>query len=411
MTSDMTPSQRLRALIEEASEGLPENLELWLERARAQLVRHYGDPDHPEVKRFVGSLVPNVAHSEVTIASGEFTQAQLESLRVGVAQLEVLAEELETHDVGQVGQTEGVNPSPGVEEAANQQSDERVVWVVHGRNLAARDGIFTFLRALGLKPLEWDQAVGLTGKGAPYVGEVLDRAFDSARAVVVLMTPDEVAYLRQEFASGAQDPETEPASQARPNVLFEAGMALGRHPERTVIVEMGHVRPFSDVAGRHVVRLDGSTESRKALAQRIRSAGVAVDMTGSDWLSAGDLSPPAEPGGGYALGKRVPAKEQVKAVRLDARYHSRSRGGRLEIINRGTRPVHNVDIDVPEEAGPSFSVMTHDLPIDVLPPGKSVFLVTSRSMGPGRDHFVITITGQTDDGMDVSEEAFVSVLS
>lgn len=404
----MTPSQRLRDLIEEASGGLPENLELWRERARAQLVRHYGDPDHPEVKRFVGSLVPNLVHSEATVASGEFAQAQFESLQVGVAQLEVLAEELETH--GAIHH-EGVNPSPGDQEAPDSQPDERVVWVVHGRNLAARDGMFTFLRALGLKPLEWDQAVGLTGKGAPYVGEVLDRAFDSARAVVVLMTPDEVAYLRQDLASGAHDPETEPASQARPNVLFEAGMALGRHPERTVIVEMGHVRPFSDVAGRHVVRLDGSSESRKALAQRIQSAGVAVDMTGSDWLSAGDLSPPAEPGGGYALGKRVPAQDQVKAVRLDARYHSRSRGGRLEIINRGTRPVYNVDIDVPEEAGPSFSVMTHDLPINVLPPGKSVFLVTSRSIGPGRDHFVITITGQTDDGMDVSEEAFVSLLS
>ncbi|WP_290471296.1 hypothetical protein [Leifsonia sp. 71-9] len=39
------------------------------------------------------------------------------------------------------------------------------VFVVHGRNAAARDSMFTFLRSLGLKPIEWDQAIALTGKG------------------------------------------------------------------------------------------------------------------------------------------------------------------------------------------------------------------------------------------------------
>src|SRR5690606_31603713 len=170
--------------------------------------------------------------------------------------------------------------------------------------------------------------------------------FDNAAVVVVLMTPDEIAYLRREFAAHEQDPETQPAPQARPNVLFEAGMALGRHPDRTIIVEMGSVRPFSDIAGRHLVRLDGSPQSRKALAQRLQTSGAAVDMTGSDWLTAGDLSSPDEPGGGHPLGKRVPPQDQMRRVRLDARYHSRGSGGRLEIINRGTRPIYNVDIDI-----------------------------------------------------------------
>jgi hypothetical protein len=36
------------------------------------------------------------------------------------------------------------------------------VFVVHGRDIAARDAVFAFLRSLALKPLEWTQALKLT---------------------------------------------------------------------------------------------------------------------------------------------------------------------------------------------------------------------------------------------------------
>jgi predicted nucleotide-binding protein len=99
-------------------------------------------------------------------------------------------------------------------------ADPRTVWVVHGRNMDARQAVFTFLRSLNLQPLEWSQAVRATGSGAPYIGEVRDKAFEVAQAVVVLFTPDEIAYLRGEYASGMDDDQTRPAAQARPNVLF-----------------------------------------------------------------------------------------------------------------------------------------------------------------------------------------------
>ena len=97
---------------------------------------------------------------------------------------------------------------------------------------------------------------------------MLDSAFDAAQAVVVLMTPDEIAYLRDEYSSDESDPEREPGAQARPNVLFEAGMAMGRHPKRTVLAELGAMRPFSDIAGRHILRITDEPERRKELAQR-----------------------------------------------------------------------------------------------------------------------------------------------
>ena len=77
--------------------------------------------------------------------------------------------------------------------------------------------------------------------------------------------------------------------QARPNVLFEAGMAMGRDDKRIVLVEVGKLRPFSDVGGRHAVRLNSSTERRQEFAQRLESAGCLVNLTGTTWHKVGDF--------------------------------------------------------------------------------------------------------------------------
>ncbi len=173
--------------------------------------------------------------------------------------------------------------------------DSRTVFVIHGRDERLRAGMFDFLRSLDLKPLEWTQAVGLTGKGSPYVGEILDTAFSHAQAVVVLFTPDDEARLR-EALRGREEPayETQLTPQARPNVLFEAGMAMARDPDRTILVEMGDLRPFSDIGGRHTIRMDNSTQRRQALALRLQAAGCAVNLKGTDWQTFGDLEPPVQ---------------------------------------------------------------------------------------------------------------------
>jgi predicted nucleotide-binding protein len=173
---------------------------------------------------------------------------------------------------------------------AAKTADPQIVFVVHGRNEAARKSIFDFLRAIGLKPLEWSQAVAATGKGSPYVGEILDAAFSKAQAVVVLMTPDDEAILKTEFRSGNDEAhESHPSGQARPNVLFEAGMAMGRSADRTVLVQIGTLRPFSDVGGRHLIRLTNSSQRRHDLADRLKTAGCAVDLNGRDWHTAGSF--------------------------------------------------------------------------------------------------------------------------
>jgi predicted nucleotide-binding protein len=163
------------------------------------------------------------------------------------------------------------------------------VFVVHGRNEKLRKSMFAFLRSIGLLPLEWSLLKTATGSGSPYIGEVLEAAFDRATAVVVLLTPDDEAQLKEKYRKRNDKPyESVLTGQARPNVLFEAGMAFGRHPDRTILVQVGDLREFSDVGGRAVIHMTGGRkEARHDLAERLRTAGCAVETKGTDWLSEG----------------------------------------------------------------------------------------------------------------------------
>lgn len=80
------------------------------------------------------------------------------------------------------------------------------------------------------------------------MGAILDRACTIAQAVVVLMTGDHLARLgTRDLKEGDPPYEKMSTPQARAHVLFEAGMVFGRHPERTILVTLGDVRPFSDI--------------------------------------------------------------------------------------------------------------------------------------------------------------------
>lgn len=166
----------------------------------------------------------------------------------------------------------------------------KTVFVVHGRNEKLRKSMFAFLRSIGLNPLEWSKAVKATGEAAPYVGTVLDKAFEKAQAVVVLLTPDDEAKLREEFLRKSDPPyEKVLTGQARPNVLFEAGMAFGHHSDSTILVQVGDLRPFSDIGGRHVIHLNNSSARRQDVADRLTTAGCNVDLSGRDWHDEGDF--------------------------------------------------------------------------------------------------------------------------
>ncbi len=49
--------------------------------------------------------------------------------------------------------------------------------------------------------------------------------------------------------------ETTFTNQPRPNVLFEAGMAFGVHLKRTILVQVGNIKPISDPTNLKRVRV------------------------------------------------------------------------------------------------------------------------------------------------------------
>ena len=69
----------------------------------------------------------------------------------------------------------------------------------------------------------------------------------------------------------------------------DLGMAMARNQDRTVLVELGDLRPFSDIDGIHAIRLNNTTERRQELAQRLQIAGCPVSLQGTDWHKAGDF--------------------------------------------------------------------------------------------------------------------------
>ncbi|WEV71905.1 nucleotide-binding protein [Bifidobacterium sp. ESL0790] len=290
------------------------------------------------------------------------------------------------------------------------------VFVVHGRNEKLRKAMFDFLRSIGLKPLEWEQAVSLTNNASAYIGEVLETAFNSAQAIVVLLTPDEIAYLRPDLTDN-NDPQTLPSTQSRPNVLFEAGMAIGKNENHTVLVEIGNIRPFSDIAGRHVIHLTNDSKNRQAFIQRLQTAGCEVDQSGTDWLNSGDFTPPAEPKNNLPLGRRVPSTQKIPpAVEFDLHYYNLggTRVDKLQVINRGTETVYDVNLSVPDDAGLKIKGYS-DLPIRKIPGfSKSVTIdvLNTGKLGSGSStskSFDVELTGTRESGETVKQSVFIDL--
>jgi len=154
--------------------------------------------------------------------------------------------------------------------------DPRRVLVVAGRNERALSSVFDYLRALGLRPIEWRDAVSETGVASPSITDVLSLMVERAQAVLVVLTPDE-------------------AGRSRQNVIFEAGLFMGLVPNRTVLLEFGRVEKPSDLSGLQIIAMNDSAAARSALRSRLISVGCAVDVEADEWLVRGEFADAGEP--------------------------------------------------------------------------------------------------------------------
>ena len=158
------------------------------------------------------------------------------------------------------------------------------VFVIHGRNERVRAGLFDLLRRIGLYPMEFHSIANRVKLGNPTMEAILQQAFKDADAVVALFTPDDEAVLRKPLRKPNRPDDKRKHNQPRPNVLLEAGMALGHIPKRTVFVHVGVVGDISDLAGKHYIDLDDAETTKNNLANRLKAIGMPVDTSGDDWL-------------------------------------------------------------------------------------------------------------------------------
>lgn len=176
---------------------------------------------------------------------------------------------------------------------------ERSVFVIHGRDHALTTSVYQVIRSLGLTVLEWNDAVKKASKTDPnpVIADIIHKVMEDAGALVVLFSPDDEVKLKDHFC-GKEERETEGKlrGQARPNVLFESGLALGLHPRKTLLVQVGQIKPFSDVGGKHIMHLRDTIQSRNEFANKLEGIVGTVNRTGNDWQSVGKLeSTPANP--------------------------------------------------------------------------------------------------------------------
>jgi len=169
-------------------------------------------------------------------------------------------------------------------------ANPREIAVVHGRDYEVSSAVFEFLRTLDLHPIEWEELLNRASAATPYTGHLIEKLFENVQAVVVIFSPDDETRLHPELQKSDEPTyETRFMCQGRPNVLFEAGMAFGLYPHRTILVEVGDLRPISDLVGRHTVRL-GNEKAIKSFVNRLQTAGCAINTDGTDWLNLSRFS-------------------------------------------------------------------------------------------------------------------------
>jgi predicted nucleotide-binding protein len=147
------------------------------------------------------------------------------------------------------------------------------VFVVHGRDAERRNIINNFLSEVDLSSMNWEEAVNCTGKPSPTISEIISVAFTQVQAVIVLFTGDDEVKLKDKYHKPDDNEEEKRLTpQSRPNVIFEAGLSFGLNPNRTIFVQIGEHKNFSDLSGVHFVKFDSSNESKKALSNRLKLA-------------------------------------------------------------------------------------------------------------------------------------------
>jgi|SRR5579862_221519 len=155
--------------------------------------------------------------------------------------------------------------SNGAAETASQSHPNNKIFLVHGRDDAAKNAVALFLRAIGLEPIILHQQPN----GGRHLLTKFREEAEGASFAVVLMTPDDEGGL-----AGA----AERTPRARQNVVFELGFFIGKlGPANVAALLKGDVERPSDFDGIAYILFDSSGAWKTDLARELHYAKVPFD--------------------------------------------------------------------------------------------------------------------------------------
>jgi len=174
-------------------------------------------------------------------------------------------------------------------------SENQGVFIIYGRDQTPMLRLKEMLRTMDL-PSRTFLDVANSMHANSYVGDIVHQGIEQSSYVIALFTPDELTAYYEVSTRRLSDENGASRWQARPNVIFEAGLAMGKlGANRCILCTVGaDVRLFSDVDGKHFIDLtrdEGPARLLSALKinfpNTLRNAVLPVGMTFADCIRRG----------------------------------------------------------------------------------------------------------------------------
>jgi predicted nucleotide-binding protein len=145
-------------------------------------------------------------------------------------------------------------------------SNTKKIFVVHGRDDAAKQSVARYIEKLDLEPVILHEQAN---EGRTIIEKFED--YSNVGFAVVLMTPDDIGALSEEKA------KLKP--RARQNVILELGFFLGKlGRQRVCALYKQDVQIPSDYKGVLFIPMDASNGWQLSLAKEMKAVGIAVDL-------------------------------------------------------------------------------------------------------------------------------------
>ena len=203
---------------------------------------------------------------EISLDLIDWVENYRQSMNVSINSLKGIYERLELYD----DYSETSQRTPGNEDISDNSTHilGEEVFIIHGRNEAAKHAIARFVERLGLKAIILDEQPddGLT------IIEKLEREAQNVGFAIAALTPDDVGALKDEA-------DEQLKLRARQNVIFELGYFMGKlgRPRVCLLIE-GELENPSDLDGLLYVPMNSPNEWQLKLATAMQQVGLPVDL-------------------------------------------------------------------------------------------------------------------------------------